>query len=361
MHIWQKNMFVLFVLMAGFVLMPLCSGLPGPAVSLVLSPSYPYTGQMTGSTGYSPLEPVNLNITLRNEGPGPVTILGVPPRIGINRIEGKDIRTWPRNDSIAVLQEGESMTTPLTWDQRDDNGVPVAPGIYTFGVYYLYRQGDFPGTMDLSGARPLTGTARIRINHPGGPLIQNLTLEMTREDNGVHATLVSLESGSGKGILSFDVEIPEKVQDVTPRPEGIVPCDVNAYPVAKYRIDQGNFQKFLDMDFICDVTPRQVHRDRLYFEPIPADAKVMDIHITRFGHHNGSWDYSVDLTGGTSATTTDGALHAGTTGNLSSGQVPDNIPQSRPTQKSASMPGSILVISAGLGALLLHTRLGMKY
>ena len=361
MHIWQKKISVLIILMAGSVLIPLCSGLPGPTVSLDLIPSHPYKDQMTESTGYSPLEPVILNITLRNEGPGPVTILGVPPRIGINHIEGKDIRTWPRNNSVIVLQEGESIASLITWDQRDDNGVPLAPGIYTFGVYYLCRQGDFPGTMDLSGARPLTGTARILINHPRGPLIQNFTLDMTREDSGVHATLVSFESGSGKGIVSFDVEIPEKVRDVTLRPEGIVPCDVNAYPAAEYRIDQGNFQEFLDMDFICDVTPRQVHRDHLYFEPIPADAKVMDIHITRFGHHNGSWNYSVDLTGGTSANTMAGALHAGTTGNLSSDQVPDNIPQSRPTQKSASMPGSILVISVGLGALLLHTRRGKKY
>jgi hypothetical protein len=214
--------------------------------------------------------------------------------------------------------------------------------------------------MDLSGARQLTGTSRILVTHPGGTLLRNISLHTTREDNGVNATLVSLESGSGKGMVSFDVEIPEKVWDVTPRPEGIVPCDVNAYPAAEYRIDHGDFQKFLDMDFICDITPRQVHRDHLYFEPLPADAKVMDIHVTRFGHHNGSWDYSVDLTTGTSSTPVAGTLYAGTTGNQSSGQVPNNIPQSLPTQKSASMPGSILVICAGLGASLLHTRLGKK-
>ena len=357
MHTWQKNLATLIVLAAGFMVIPACLALPGPSVSLALIPSTPYDNQMTGSAGYSSLEPVNLNITLRNNGPGPVTILGVPPRMGVNHIEGRDIRTWQRNTSVLVLREGETVTTFLSWDQRDDKGVPVPPGVYTVGAYYLYRGGDSPEAQDLSGAEPLTGTARILIAPPGGILMRNISLHISRQDNGVNATLVSLESGSGKGIASFDVEIPEKVRDITPRPEGVVPCDVSAYPAAEYRIGQGPFQKFLDMDFVCASTPRQIHRTHLYFEPLPADAKMMDIHVTKFGNHHGSWDYPVDLTANSSVTPGPRSIDTGTTGNQSQDSVIiREIPKSLPTQKSASMPGLIPVISTGLGAWVIRKR-----
>lgn len=277
----------------------MASAYQAPEVSLILvpSPSYEKPGG-SGLVTYSYQEPVLLNITLQNEGPGPVTVLGVPPRMGIRHIDGGDFLTWQRNNSVAILQEGESITTFLSWDQRDGNGTQVAPGIYTIGIYYLYTAGDTGGAWDLSDVHPLTETTQILIAHQNGALLKNISLHMTEKNNGVTSTLVSLDCNAKKGIASFDVEIPEKSQDVTPRPEGIVPCDVSAYPSAEYRIDQGEMRQFLDMDFTCGATPSQIHRVHLYFEPLPADAEKMEIHIHRFGKYNGSWNYSIDLSAG---------------------------------------------------------------
>lgn len=271
------------------------SAVPDPSVDLILTPSHPPESLTPDVSLYPYGEPVILNITFRNEGPGPVTILGVPPRMGINHIEGPDFRTYQRTNSARVLQAGESNTTVLVWDQKDDRGTQVAPGIYTIGAYYLYSVGDNGGVWDVSGGILRTGTVKILIRSPGGSLQKNMSLHQTERDAGIAATLVSLDCDETHGTASFDVEIPEKTYDVTQRPAGLVPCDINLYPSAMYRIDDGNPMKFLDMDFICDTSPSQVHKVHLISEPLPADAKSMEIMITRFGNQEGSWKYRIDL------------------------------------------------------------------
>jgi hypothetical protein len=282
--------------MAYTSIITLGSAYPDPTVTLVLTPSHPPENLPGGVVVYSYDEPVILNITLRNEGPGPVTVLGVPPRIGINHIEGPNLRTWQRNTSVQVLHERESITTVLVWDQHDDEGTQVEAGIYTIGVYYLYAPGDNGGVWDMSGVRQRTGAVNVLIASPNGSLQKNMVMHMAVPDDGVTATLVSLDCNTMKGTASFDVEIPEKRYDVTPRPEGMVPCDVNVYPVAVYRIDGGDTRKFVDMDFICDTTQSQIHKVHLYSEPLSAEAKTMDIHVSKFGNHAGSWDYVINFT-----------------------------------------------------------------
>jgi hypothetical protein len=288
-------LFVFFIFLAGTLIITPGSAHTDPSVNLVLTPSHPPENLSSAVAVYSYGEPVVLNITMLNEGPGPVTILGVPPKMGVNHIEGADFRTWQRNASTRVLQEGESITTILSWDQCDDGGKQVDAGIYTIGVYYLYAPGDTSGTWDLSEAHLRTGTATILVASPEGSLQKHMVLDVGAEDNGVTSTLVALDCNAMKGTVSFDVEIPEKDYEVTPGPAGLLPCNVSAYPAATYRIDQGNPREFTDMDFICDTGSAQIHRVHLYFEPLPADAKQMDIHVSKFGNHEGSWDFLIDL------------------------------------------------------------------
>jgi hypothetical protein len=287
--------FVFFIFLAGTLIILPGSAYPDPAVNLVLTPSHPPENLTSAVAVYSYGEPVVVNITMLNEGPGPVTILGVPPKMGVNHIGGADFRTWQRSASARVLREGESITTILSWNQRDDRGKQVDAGIYTIGVYYLYAPGDTGGAWDMSGARLRTGTATILVVSPEGSLQKHMIMHLGEQDNGVTATLVSLDCNAMKGTASFDVEIPEKDYEVTPRPAGLLPCNVSAYPAATYRIDQGNSREFVGMDFICDTSSAQIHRVHLYFEPLPADAKQMDIHVTEFGNHEGSWDFPIDL------------------------------------------------------------------
>jgi hypothetical protein len=269
---------------------------PGPSVVLSLGPSHPPASLTSDVSVYSSGEPVMLNISLKNEGPGPVTILGVPPRMGINHMGGADIRTYQRTNSARVLRDGELYETVLIWDQKDEQGRQVDPGVYTIGVYSLYSPGDNGGIWDLSGAIQRTGTTKVLIESSGGFLQKNLSMVQTQLDNGVTATLVSVNCSAMKGTVSFNVEIPEKKIDVTPRPAGLIPCDVSAYPVASYRIDNGSARNFLDMNYICDTSPSQVHKVTMIFEPLPADAKTLEINVSKFGNHEGTWNYRIDFT-----------------------------------------------------------------
>ena len=265
-----------------------------PYVELFITPAS-QESYTAGIPVYSYGEEIMMNITLTNKGPGPVTIMGVPPLMGISHKGEPDFLKYQRSDVAKVLNENESCDTLLIWDQKDEAEIQVEPGEYTIGVYYLYSPGDSGGIWDLSNIRRMTRTRDILINPRQGTLQADLIFNDLKQDKEVTVTLLSLDCNTTKGVVAFDVEIPEKSVDSTPRPEGLVPCDVNAYPVGYYSIDEGEQKNFLDTYWICDTGPTQVHRIYMVFEPVPADAKTINIRITQIGNHEGSWDFHIDL------------------------------------------------------------------
>jgi hypothetical protein len=244
---------------------------------------------------YSYGEPVILNISLVNSGSGSITVMGTPPLMGIRHTEGSDFRKYSRSKTAIKLPAGQSYDTKLTWDQKDENGEQVVPGIYIIGVYYLYSTEDNGENFDLSNVKQCTRTAKILIQPPQGTMQKKLYPHNTKQDNGVRATLVSLECNRTKGVFTFDVEIPEKEIDLTPRPTGLVPCEFSIYPTAQYRIDNGKIKDFQDFYWTCDTGPSQVHVVTMISEPLPADAKNMEIKVTKFGNHEGRWNYYINF------------------------------------------------------------------
>ncbi|MBN1432832.1 MAG: hypothetical protein JW931_08680 [Methanomicrobiaceae archaeon] len=290
----QKNR-LYKVLIAIFFINSIIYGVSAePYVELFITPAL-QESYTTGIPVYSYGEEIVMNITLTNKGPGPVTIMGVPPLMGISHKGEPDFLKYQRSNVAKVLNENKSCETLLIWDQKDEAGIQVEPGEYTIGVYYLYSPGDNGGIWDLSNIRQMTRTKDILINPRQGTLQADLIFNDVKQDKGVTVTLVSLDCNTTEGVVVFDVEIPEKSVDTTPRPEGLVPCDVNAYPIGSYSIDEGEQKNFLDTYWICDTGPTQVHRIYMVFEPIPADAKTMDIRITQIGNHEGTWDFHIEL------------------------------------------------------------------
>ncbi|MBP2132389.1 hypothetical protein J2128_000310 [Methanomicrobium sp. W14] len=249
-------------------------------------------------------EEVMVNVTLFNDGPGPVTIMGAPPLMKIiKNDDGSDVRRYQRSDEVLVLSEGKSYETLLTWDQKNDSGNQVGPGVYTIGVYFLYSPEDNGGIWDTSNLRRKNGIKEIIVSSPEGVLTGNFTFDDVKKDSGVTSSLVSLNCTQKRGVVSFNVEIPEKKVDATPRPEGLVPCDVSAYPEGMYRINGGEWKNFLDINWFCDTGPSQVHRIHMISGPVFADTETMDIKITQFGHHKGKWDYHIRFSSENGSTT----------------------------------------------------------
>jgi len=129
---------------------------------------------------YSADEPVIVNITLKNEGQKPVTIMGVPPMTIITNEAMSESRKYLRNQSAKILFPGESFTEVFVWDQKDNNDAKVIPGLYTINVYPLYSPDDDSGIWNISNLQMSTGSVYIQINPPKSmpstPLFAIITL-----------------------------------------------------------------------------------------------------------------------------------------------------------------------------------------
>lgn len=221
--------------------------------------------------------------------------MGVPPMVVIREKSGSDIRKYLRNESARVLLPGESWDSEFIWDQENENGEQVNPGMYSIDVFFLYSPDNDKGVWDLSNIRQNSWSIQILVEEPQGYLEKKIAPDVTKQNSGVTATLVSLDFNRMKGTAVFNVEIPEKSIDATPRPEGLVPCDVSAYPTGKYRVDNKEWRNFIDIHWTCDTSPRQVHEIVVVTEPLPADAELMEIEMTGFGNHEGKWNYKIYL------------------------------------------------------------------
>jgi hypothetical protein len=166
--------------------------------------------------------------------------------------------------------------------------------MYTIAVNYLYSPGN-DGVWNESRLSTATRSTKILVQPPQGFLEKEIEVHQSKTDDGVTATLESLQCGSTNTTAFFQVELPEKNRYASSRPAGLMPCDANAYPTAYFSIDQGPLADVSDARFMCDSSPVQVYRVELIFEPVPSDAESIDIFVTEFGNHKGAWNYHIDF------------------------------------------------------------------
>jgi hypothetical protein len=173
-----KKQALALIIIGIFLISPAAADKNG--VYLSLTPSSPTENPNSYVYAYFGDEPVIVNITLKNEGQNPVTIMGVPPMTIITNEAMSESRKYLRNQSAKILFPGESCTEEFVWDQKDKNDTKVIPGLYTIHVYYLYSPDDDRGLWDISNLQMSTGSVYIRINPqkstPSTPLFAIITL-----------------------------------------------------------------------------------------------------------------------------------------------------------------------------------------
>lgn len=292
----NRYRFARWVVIGGVIMILL--DLAGPvgaasSVDLVLTPSHnpPFASGQPAVYIYG--EPVAVNITLTNHGPGPITIMGFPPKRGISQRNQTDFLTFPRTSETATIGPGRTLAYDVIWDQKNAKGIQVDSGLYTIGVYYLLSE-DTGGIWDLSNIEPYARTVDIVILPKGGALTADIPANPSQVVDNVSITLESIHLTNITGQVNFKFQVPEDIPFRT-HPAGWKMCYLDFLSVeAQYSIDHNTPRQFFIDSVNCE--PPHTFQSTYELDPIPVDAKEMEIKLTISGSHLGSSVFHVNLT-----------------------------------------------------------------
>lgn len=264
-----------------------------PSVDLTLTPSHasPFvSGQLPD---YSLGEPVVVNVTLINQGPDPVTIMGFPPKRGISQRNQADFLSFSRSPDTATIVPGHSLAFDVAWDQKNAQGVQVDYGLYTIAVYYLLSENS-AGDLDFSHVEPYSRSVDIVILPKGGALMADIPVNQTQVVDNVSVTLESVHLTNTTGLVIFTFQVPEDIPYWT-HPAGWKRCYLDFVSVeGEFSIDNHTPRQFFYHDVSCE--PPHLFQSMYKLDPIPADAQEMEINLTISGSHQGSSIFHVNLT-----------------------------------------------------------------
>ena len=95
-------------------------------------------------------EPVEVTLTFENKSREPVTLTPFPPTMMIAAVSLKPYKTIPGGES-RTLSPGEVLEYTFSWDQRDDEGLPVPTGDYVIQMLDIeLGGGNSPVTLSAS-------------------------------------------------------------------------------------------------------------------------------------------------------------------------------------------------------------------
>jgi len=280
------GLFMLFLALAG-------SAQAAPSVDLSLSPSHNPLFASGQLPSYAFGEPVDVQVTLTNQGPDPITIMGFPPKRGISNRNQTDFLAFPRSPDTAVILPGHNLTFDFAWDQKDAKGMQVDSGLYTIAVYYLLSENP-DGDLDFTHVEPYSRSVDIVILPKGGALMADIRVNQTQVVDNVSVTLESIHLTNTTGDVFFTFQVPEEIPFWT-HPSGWKRCYLDFVSIeGEFSIDHNTPRQFFYHDVSCE--PPHLFQSMYKMDPIPADAQEMEINLTVSGSHQGSSIFRVNLT-----------------------------------------------------------------
>lgn len=273
---------------------------------------------------YGEIIPVTAEI--RNTGAIPINLTGTPPEIVISaRKTGWNrgtIRTIPGGSESPTLGPHANQRWIVSWDQKDDLGMQVQPG-----VYYL--------TMNASG---MNAYAEVVILSPDGALTGTISPKQNVTSQGITTRLESVVLHENEGRVTAQVILPS-----TSIHSGSLPGFSQI--TAEYRVDNGSNMNFRDVS--GKILENGVYEITWQTAPIPCSAGVLNVRATKFDPFQGDWNFTVPLDSLSQCTSGNGTT-------LSREIVignPTHLSTS-PTPKSAPLPVIIPVLAWGFAAFL---------
>jgi len=271
-------------------------------------------------------ETIPVTAEIRNDGDVPVNLTGVPPEIVISvRKTGWNrgvVRTIPCGREALTLGPHSNQSWIVSWDQKDDRGAQVQPG-----VYYL--------TMNTSG---INAYAEVVIQYLDGALTGTISPMQNVTSQGITTRLESVALHEDEGLVTVQVILPP-----TSINSGLPPGFSQI--TAEYRVDNGPMINFRDVS--GKILENGAYEITWQTAPIPCSAGVLNIRATKFDPFQGDWNFTVSLDSFSQCTSGNGTT-------LSREKVTGNPVHlsTSPTPKSAPLPVIIPVIIWGFAALL---------
>jgi hypothetical protein len=224
-------------------------------------------------------EPVVVNATLVNNGSDPITIMGYPPKAGIHYRNANPFRTFGRSHQTLVLEPGQSLSSPVTWDQKDAGGSQVDPGRYTVAVYYLFNE-SASGSWDESHLDTVSSSTDVMILPKGGAYQGTIAVNESLTKENITATLESVSFSNASWTASVLFRFPDKESyDLmsTCNRSWLEYWSIARYG-ADYSLDAATPRTFFDTSADCGLPGAE----RFVFtgEPVPAGAQNISLNIT---------------------------------------------------------------------------------
>lgn len=255
-----------------------------PSLSIYATPERP---------SYLPGEIIEIGITFKNNNKDQVIIDSFPPRITLKNPTSGVVRSYPHGSDTITLESGESTDYILRWNQFDNNGNVIDPGIYFMEISDVSSTEKGKKRLIYSEGADI---AQVIIQYPQGAIEKELLVNQSEILNGYIITLktVTMNFNVSQAYIIIDscdnsfFEKADQSDKPTPMPTPPLGLDPSGY----YRIDDGP-----EKDFIT--TGYRIVGDKIVllwdFEPIPADAKNLHFVITGLGDWEGYCEINVDI------------------------------------------------------------------
>jgi hypothetical protein len=238
---------------------------------------------------FLPGEEIRYGIGIINSSSGIITIDPFPPAMWIKPVEHDEpVYSSPagtRTHDIGVDYPDSWYHPKGSWDQKNNNGEPVAPGWYEIGYKYVIIEQD---TGKRYTANP---TATFQIVHPDSAMNKELNLNQSVTAGGITVTLKCIELN------------PVEVKAYTfTAPPGYVLCgehppdELHSFTVnslAEYSIDGCMARQIKAGPGKADDAGITLTWDEI--EPIPVGAEELTFMITRLGDWEGPWEFKIPL------------------------------------------------------------------
>jgi|SRR5208337_65781 len=274
-------------------------------------------------------EIVPVSSIIQNDGNVPISLTGIPPEIIVSlRNTGWDrgiVRTIPPGKETMTLGSHARQNWIVSWDQKDDRGMQVQPG-----VYYL--------TMNASG---VNSYAEVIIQYPEGALTSAISPMQNVTSGGVMARLESIALDDNEGLITLGV--------FPPSDSHVSGSSGFSQITAEYQVDNRSPVNFRDVS--GKYTENGEYEITWQTAPISCSARVLNIRATKFDPYEGDWNFSINLDSFSRCTSGNGTVFSRTnTGSKT------RVSSASSAQTSAPLPVAIMAIGLAFAVIIFVVR-----
>ena len=244
-------------------------------------------------------ENVSIDVIFENRGVAPVVIDNFPPaflmkdRADIS-IPTRIKRTYLRGDDTSTIQPGDRIVHTIDWDQRDNPGFLVGPGIYLLEITdVMHYDGETESVYHGSIGREIT---EITVRPAGGSLERSIVANqaVTNETITITLEIINAKTDYVELLFSAHAHGPDYVSVMDDGRKWTHVLSPEYEPLRGfYRIDDGRMRYLWKVESTGGQDYQYGYR--CIIEPLPRDVRSITVTIDGFGPVTGLWDYPIPL------------------------------------------------------------------